>query len=109
MKHSLEKVVKGCFKRKISMSLAILTIFAITGSMGYAQEENSIEELDKFLSTTMSDVSKLRRQFDSEVKERKEVDKELDKFLSTTMSDVNKLQRQFDSEVKERKEFDEKL
>ncbi|MDK4501884.1 YadA-like family protein [Fusobacterium necrophorum] len=35
MKNNLEKLVKGCFKRKFSMSLAALTLFAITGSVGY--------------------------------------------------------------------------
>ncbi|WP_261791407.1 YadA C-terminal domain-containing protein [Fusobacterium necrophorum] len=35
MKNNLEKLVKGCFKGKFSMSLAVLTIFAITGNVGY--------------------------------------------------------------------------
>lgn len=35
MKNNLEKLVKGCFKRKFSMSLAALTLFAITGNVGY--------------------------------------------------------------------------
>lgn len=38
MKNNLEKLVKGCFKRKFSMSLAVLTIFAITGNVGYGFE-----------------------------------------------------------------------
>ena len=38
MIHNLESKVKGCLKRRVSVTLAILTIFAITGSVGYAGE-----------------------------------------------------------------------
>ncbi|MCI7343913.1 MAG: YadA-like family protein [Fusobacterium necrophorum] len=38
MIHNLENKVKGCLKRRVSVTLAILTIFAITGSVGYAEE-----------------------------------------------------------------------
>ncbi|EFS24038.2 YadA-like domain protein [Fusobacterium necrophorum D12] len=37
MVHNLEKNVKGCFKRRVSITLAMLTIFAITGSVGFAE------------------------------------------------------------------------
>ena len=37
MVHNLEKNVKGCFKRRVSVTLAILTVFAITGSVGLRQ------------------------------------------------------------------------
>ncbi len=38
MIHNLENKVKGCLKRRVSVTLAILTIFAITGSVGYAEK-----------------------------------------------------------------------
>ena len=38
MVHNLEKNVKGCFKRRVSVTLAVLTIFAITGSIGFAAD-----------------------------------------------------------------------
>lgn len=42
MKNNLEKLVKGCFKRKFSMSLAALTMFAITGNVAYSAYSNDI-------------------------------------------------------------------
>lgn len=45
MKNNLEKVIKGCFKRRVSMTLAALTVFAITGSMGYAKSYKLNEHL----------------------------------------------------------------
>ncbi|WP_261791127.1 coiled-coil domain-containing protein, partial [Fusobacterium necrophorum] len=38
MIHNLEKNVKGCFKRRVSVTLAVLTVFAITGSVGFAAD-----------------------------------------------------------------------
>src|SRR3712207_6411043 len=37
MVHNLEKDVKRWLKRKVSITLAVVTVFAITGSIGYAE------------------------------------------------------------------------
>ncbi|EHO16337.1 hypothetical protein HMPREF9466_02963 [Fusobacterium necrophorum subsp. funduliforme 1_1_36S] len=124
MIHNLEKNVKGCFKRRVSVTLAALTIFFITGNMGYAlavlpepyvtydefystledvyedvgvlvedieQNTKDIEDLDKHLSTTMSDLGKLKRDFDvakEDVETNKENIKLLDKYLGETSKNL---------------------
>ncbi|KID50082.1 hypothetical protein C095_01370 [Fusobacterium necrophorum subsp. funduliforme B35] len=120
MIHNLEKNVKGCFKRRVSVTLAALTIFFITGNMGYAlavlpepyvtydeledvyedvgvlvedieQNTKDIEDLDKHLSTTMSDLGKLNRNFDvakKDIETNKENIKLLDKYLGETSKNL---------------------
>ncbi|EHO16238.1 hypothetical protein HMPREF9466_03061 [Fusobacterium necrophorum subsp. funduliforme 1_1_36S] len=56
MKHNLEKDLKRWLKRKVSISLATIVVFAITGSVGLA--ENLTENYDDNFLIIIGQLSK---------------------------------------------------
>ncbi|CAL7871641.1 YadA-like family protein [Fusobacterium necrophorum subsp. funduliforme] len=72
MKHNLEKDLKRWLKRKVSISLATIVVFAITGSVGLAENitkfsDITAEKTGQFGSMTMTDLEKNLKAIDTSV------------------------------------------
>ncbi|WP_261788095.1 YadA-like family protein [Fusobacterium necrophorum] len=72
MKHNLEKDLKRWLKRKVSISLATIVVFAITGSVGLAENitkfsDITAEKTEQFGSMTMTELEKNLKAIDTSV------------------------------------------
>lgn len=127
MVHNLEKKVKGCFKRRVSITLAMLTIFAITGSVGFANDlkvdykEDDITKKTLLVSHTDREkvaeaFNKTNKQVNANTKELERLENSLETEISRSIGEDLKHNQQIAEnreglveERKARKEADEAL
>ncbi|MDY6172530.1 MAG: hypothetical protein SPH94_04965, partial [Fusobacterium necrophorum] len=87
MKHNLEKDLKRWLKRKISISLATIVIFAITGSVGVAQNA-TLEGENNFTGNNTFEGGKQESTFTVEVKGKATDPKDKKKMVEDQESTV---------------------
>src|SRR3712207_5300576 len=97
MEHNLEKDLKRWLKRKVSISLATIVVFAITGSVGLAEDLNSNYNVSDFKNgwghaddAKAGAVAEAFNKTNKQVNDNKKSIEELEK-LKVDLSDVAKL------------------
>ncbi|XGU47546.1 YadA-like family protein [Fusobacterium necrophorum subsp. funduliforme] len=87
MQHNLEKDLKRWLKRKISVSLAVMVVFAITGSIGFAQNA-TLEGENKFTGNNTFEGKNQNSTFTVEVKGKATDPKDKNKTIEDQESTV---------------------
>ncbi|CAL7881488.1 YadA C-terminal domain-containing protein [Fusobacterium necrophorum] len=104
MVHNLEKKVKGCFKRRVSVTLAILTVFAITGSVGFAENLKEDYKEDDITTKTLlvphTNREKVAEAFNKTNKQVNENTKAIDELKkSTAPEELKRLEDTIETEI----------
>ena len=101
MKHNLEKDLKRWLKRKVSISLATIVVFAITGSVGLAEgeldinlnESTFVNSFGNFKDAKAETVATYFNKTNTQVNQNTKTIKDLEK-LKVDLNDVAKLSKE---------------
>ena len=101
MKHNLEKDLKRWLKRKVSISLATIVVFAITGSVGLAEgeldinlnESTFVQSFGNFKDAKAETVATYFNKTNTQVNQNTKTIKDLEK-LKVDLNDVAKLSKE---------------
>lgn len=69
MKLNLEKNFKFLFKKKVSFTMAALTIFAITGGISFADDPPTVEGNKKLIEENEKKIKENKKSLDNFVEE----------------------------------------
>ncbi|MDY2572622.1 MAG: hypothetical protein SOW67_00925, partial [Fusobacterium necrophorum] len=101
MNHNLEKSLKRWLKRKISVSLAVIVVFVITGSVGFAEgeldinlnESTFVNSFGNFKDAKAETVATYFNKTNTQVNQNTKTIKDLEK-LKVDLNDVAKLSKE---------------